>query len=468
MEIAQADYTSNYQLIGPFGGDNAIQPTFLVHDDDYQTIQALSRAPGSGNPTRVAWSYDGGLSWTNLSTISFETSKGIDAVTINNLNSQRNRWHILAYNPSGREPLNVATSQDGVDWSVAISNLDSGGDMDYPSIIQTADKMLHLTYSWNDKQKIKHVVIDPYFLLGENACLPADFTGDGAVDACDLSVLSQDWLKQGYYAVAGTKPDANGLALHYKFDETAGSTAYDSSTNGYNGQVRVVSTNAPKTTAWDPTGCDSNGCIDFDGDTKVVVPAAAFSGIDSAVTVSLWVNGNASVQPDQNWGMPFHGGSPTNDRILHTHIPTERGNVMFESGSYEAQRIFWTEATSSDWEGQWNHYAFTLDTISENKVKIFHSGQNKEEGPASLGVAAIQSFHVGAGIFADGTPYEYFGKIDDFRVYDYALSNDEVLYIANDGLILVPPDSPANLCEDYVIDLKDFAHFASQWLRICR
>jgi hypothetical protein len=91
MEIAGGDYTNDFELIGPLGPLEAIQPTLLVHDDDYMTIQALCRAPGSGSPTPVTWSYDGGQSWTSLSTISHNTSKGLDAVTINNLNSLRNR-----------------------------------------------------------------------------------------------------------------------------------------------------------------------------------------------------------------------------------------------------------------------------------------------------------------------------------------------------------------------------------------
>jgi len=197
MEIARGDYTNDFELIGPLGPIGAIQPTFLVHSDDYMTIQALCRAGGSGSPTPTTWSYDMGQSWTSLSTIGFETSKGLDAVTINNLNSLQNRWHILAYNPSGRYPLRIATSQDGVDWDVAIDNLDdAGGSMDYPAIVQTSDKMLHVTYSWGSHQKIKHVVINPYILLSEPTCvqLPSDLDADGLVEWDDLRILVSYWL----------------------------------------------------------------------------------------------------------------------------------------------------------------------------------------------------------------------------------------------------------------------------------
>ncbi|HUT31541.1 MAG TPA: exo-alpha-sialidase [Sedimentisphaerales bacterium] len=196
IEIARGDYTNDFELVGPLGPLEGIQPTFLVHDDSYATIQAICRAPGSGSPTPTTWSYDGGQSWTSLSTIGFETSKGLDAVTINNLNSLHNRWHVLAYNPSGRYPLRIAVSEDGVNWDAAIDSVDDAGDdMDYPAIIQTSDKMLHLTYSWHGHEKIKHVVINPWVLLSEPTCMrQADFDGNEVVDWQDLEELIKYWV----------------------------------------------------------------------------------------------------------------------------------------------------------------------------------------------------------------------------------------------------------------------------------
>ncbi len=167
MELARGDYTNDFELIGPLGGGEGIQPTFLVHTDDYQTIQTICRQHGGSHP-KTAWSYDMGRTWTDLTDLDINTNVGLDAVTVNNLNDQRNRWHVLVHNPSGRSPLSVAISQDGVNWNVEIPVLDEGGAMDYPSIIQTADKMLHVVYSYGGHDKVKHVVINPYVLLSES------------------------------------------------------------------------------------------------------------------------------------------------------------------------------------------------------------------------------------------------------------------------------------------------------------
>ena len=63
--------------------------------------------------------------------------------------------------------------------------------------------------------------------------------------------------------------------------------------------------------------------------------------------------------------------------------------------------------------------------------------------------------------FVGGTNYEYFGKIDDFKVYSYALSPEEVLSMHSGGQL--PADSPANLYFDHIIDFRDYAEFAAQW-----
>jgi len=60
----------------------------------------------------------------------------------------------------------------------------------------------------------------------------------------------------------------------------------------------------------------------------------------------------------------------------------------------------------------------------------------------------------------------YDGLIDDFRIYNYALSQTEAAYIATDGtgIIDVPLVTPADLFNDKHIDFKDFSIFADSWL----
>ena len=88
---------------------------------------------------------------------------GTDAVTL------ADGRQLLVYNhatrskkKNGRQILNVATSTDGVKWSVKLT-LENEGNEDgysYPAVIQTSDGMVHVTYTWR-RDAIKHTVIDP-------------------------------------------------------------------------------------------------------------------------------------------------------------------------------------------------------------------------------------------------------------------------------------------------------------------
>jgi alpha-L-rhamnosidase len=83
-------------------------------------------------------------------------SAGTDAVTV------KDGRHLLVYNPTpkGRTPLSVAISRDGKTWDTA-HVLESGpGEYSYPAVIQTADGLVHITYTWR-RERIRHVVLDP-------------------------------------------------------------------------------------------------------------------------------------------------------------------------------------------------------------------------------------------------------------------------------------------------------------------
>jgi predicted neuraminidase len=73
---------------------------------------------------------------------------------------------LLVYNHtmSGRSPLNVAVSDDGKKWSAALVLENERGEFSYPAVIQTPDKMVHITYTWK-RQRVKHVVVDPAKLV---------------------------------------------------------------------------------------------------------------------------------------------------------------------------------------------------------------------------------------------------------------------------------------------------------------
>ena len=80
---------------------------------------------------------------------------------------------------------------------------------------------------------------------------------------------------------------------------------------------------------------------------------------------------------------------------------------------------------------------------------------------ANSPILGVTSFQIGSGWYGG-----YDGLIDDFRIYNYALSQLEVAYIATNGTGIFdqPIMSPADLDADKQINFKDFAVLAGSWL----
>lgn len=137
---------------------DVIQPSILIYGK--KKLQVLCRSK-QGNVMQ-SWSADGGNTWGKLSKTSLlNPNSGTDAVTL------KNGTQLIVYNPdipgkdwfNGRSKLRVASSRDGITWT-DIATLEDGTkeEFSYPSIIQTSDGLVHISYTY-DRKNIKHVVL---------------------------------------------------------------------------------------------------------------------------------------------------------------------------------------------------------------------------------------------------------------------------------------------------------------------
>jgi predicted neuraminidase len=141
----------------------AIQPTLLLWPGN--RIEALCRT--KQQIITQAWSGDGGVTWSRMMPTALPNpNSAIDAVRLTDGRA------LLVYNPSSddRGILAVAVSKDGEKWQPVYTLEDQpGSEFSYPAVIQASDGLVHITYSWK-RERIKHVVLDPYKLQ------PRDFT----------------------------------------------------------------------------------------------------------------------------------------------------------------------------------------------------------------------------------------------------------------------------------------------------
>ncbi len=150
------DVGETWSFIGPVNDGkaiNAIQPSILLLGGD--RLKAIGRTK-SGKLFEIS-SDDLGKTWGPMTLTSLPNpNSGTDAVTL------KDGRHLLVYNHTAkaRSPLNVAVSEDGKTWQAALVLESEPGEFSYPAVIQTADGLVHVTYTWK-RQRIKHVVIDP-------------------------------------------------------------------------------------------------------------------------------------------------------------------------------------------------------------------------------------------------------------------------------------------------------------------
>ena len=157
------DLGKTWRRVGPVKaeGIGAIQPTILHHSGN--RLQAIGRT--QQDRVFTVESTDGGNSWGAMGLLDLPNpNSGVDAVTL------RDGRHVLVYNhagrtkgkwDAGREVLNVAVSTDGKAWNAAlVLEHEPGQEFSYPAVIQTADGLVHVTYTWKRK-RIRHVVLDP-------------------------------------------------------------------------------------------------------------------------------------------------------------------------------------------------------------------------------------------------------------------------------------------------------------------
>jgi len=142
---------------------DAIQPSILFHRDGALEAVMRTRQGALG----MSWSRDNGATWSPIAAIDLPNpNSGTDAVTL------KDGRQLLVYNHSAhrpaepgkgpRWPLNIALSDDGVSWRnvLTLESEPVPAGYAYPAVIQTADGLVHITYTFN-RVRIRHVVVDP-------------------------------------------------------------------------------------------------------------------------------------------------------------------------------------------------------------------------------------------------------------------------------------------------------------------
>ena len=227
-----------------------------------------------------------------------------------------------------------------------------------------------------------------------------------------------------YYVVSAVNPghESNNSAeasatlpiAQLKFNETSGTTAADATGSGWNGTL----VNGPLWAAG-----KSGNAVDLDGTNDYVSLPTGVVSSSTTSTIAAWVNLDAV----STWMRIFDFGSGTSTYMFLTP-KNGSSKIRFairNNGSSE-QIIDGTSALPT---GGWHHVAVTLNgatgTLYVDGAQV---GQNTAMTLKPSDMGSTTQNWIGRSQFSTD-PYLN-GRVDDFRVYNKALSASEVAALA--------------------------------------
>jgi PKD repeat protein len=205
-----------------------------------------------------------------------------------------------------------------------------------------------------------------------------------------------------------------GLIGWWKLDESAGTTAADSSGNGNNGTLN----GAP---AWQASGGHFSGALNFNSGDYVDCGAGASLNTPS-VTLAFWM------KPSQMAVMGPVDKLPMNSGVGYAVRLRDTGTMWARFGSEPGTQYDVYGEANCYTNGVWTHVAITFDSAS-GAARLYVNGVAASHKPSYAVTLSTATTHL---LFAreNKTSNEpYSGLLDDVRVYDHALTSNEIAVV---------------------------------------
>jgi hypothetical protein len=210
----------------------------------------------------------------------------------------------------------------------------------------------------------------------------------------------------------------------WKFDECTGTKLHDASGNGNDGNWAGTTTMGncqTANTAWGNGASGKfNASLNFASANNdyVLINSAATLNFTNQMTVAAWVNAatidstyrrivsrNHFGGPSQSWYMEFDG--------------TNIGRINYAAGnaSFTGNTVLQT--------GRWYQVVMTYDG---SNIKLYIDGKLDSSAPSSGAILTAGNIGIGAD---DTNGSNWNGKIDDVRIYNYALTLAQIKLLYN-------------------------------------
>jgi len=272
------------------------------------------------------------------------------------------------------------------DWDIYQVSIKPVVDLNADGIVDVED-VVFMTQHWGENY--------PLCDIG-----PAPF-GDCIVDVRDLLVLAA--------YMEPIKSEVKPLA-HWALDETEGDIAYDSAGNNHG--------NLNGNSIWQPADGKVGGALQLDGIDGYLGTPFILDPAKGALSAFAWIKGGLSgqviISQMGDFGGTWLGVDPS-------------GKLMTGfSGMYFGDLV--SESVVTD--GQWHHIGFVYDIDTFHRQLYVDGVSVTEDATVVSGMPSDGGLYIGASKDLEAGTF-FSGMIDDVRIYNQALSAEEIAALAN-------------------------------------
>lgn len=298
---------------------------------------------------------------------------------------------------------------------------------DAPNDVKAMAGATAITLSWSPADNATNYIV----LRGEKAGGPYELIGRDFSDTCFIDNKAEAGTK--YYYVVKSRTDTqytsgysnetsaelngkDGIVLHYAFEENLNDTT---------GNMRDAK--ALLSPTW--SNAENHGnTLALDGNNFLQLPTTCCNS--NKLTIATWFYLNTTDQ----WQRIFDFGC---DDSRYMFLTPRSGDYTLrfaiKNGGNE-QKIE-TEVATPDILRKWNHVAITMD---DNKVTLYFNGEAvATSSDITIRPSDFKPYanYIGRSQFVNDPMFK--GNIDDFMIFNYSLTADEVKALYNGEAVAV-------------------------------
>jgi Tol biopolymer transport system component len=258
-----------------------------------------------------------------------------------------------------------------------------------------------------------------------------DFNADGIVDAADMCIMVDQWGENYPLCDIGPTPWGDGivdvedlkilaehlfeevfpveLVAYWKLDETEGDIAYSSTSDNHG----ILSGNP----TWQSDSGQVVGALQFDGLDDYISTDFVLNPADYSFSVFAWIKGGAAGQVvlSQTGGANWLSADPSEGNFMTELVPPTTRSPL-------PPLISETQIT----DGNWHHIGFVWNGVHRT---LYVDGVVAAEDMQSNLASSSNGLYIGVGKNLDADTF-WSGLIDDVRIYNKALSAEQIAALA--------------------------------------